>query len=167
MHRCISSSRCRFLFFLARRSSQRDTQYPEHDPPKYPLNWYRPSNGLTSQQSGQLWWGLPWLCPGGADRAGRQFFQLSQQLCCRYRSSYANLSCSACHRQQQPACPLQQQQQQQQRHHQHDQRWEYGMSRWKYDCRGCDLAWRLGMVSVIGFRISLVCYFILGFVVIS
>jgi len=41
------------------------------------------------------------------------------------------------------------------------------ISRWKYDCRGCDVAWRLGMVSVIGFTISFVCYFILAFVDIS
>ena len=72
-----------------------------------------------------------------------------------------------CHCQQQPARPLQQQQQQQQWHHQHHLRWEYRVSRWKSDFVGCDVTCRLGMVSAIGFRISFVCYLILGFVVMS
>jgi len=37
----------------------------------------------------------------------------------------------------------------------------------EYDCSGCDVAWWLGMVSVIGFRIPFVCYLVLGFVDIS
>jgi len=133
------------------------------------LTWYGPRDGTTSQWSWQLWWGLPWLCPGGADRAAWQCLQSSQQLCCDYWSLNATLSCSAdgqvCHCQQQLGCPLQRPQQQW--HHQHHQCWEYGISQWKYDCRGCDVAWRLGMVAVMGFRITFACYFILGFVNIS
>jgi len=52
-------------------------------------------------------------------------------------------------------------------HHEHHRHWEYGIRRWRYSCTGCDVAWRLGMVSVIRSRNCCVCYFIPGFVDIS
>jgi len=141
---------------------------------RIPHNWYGPSYGTTWQWSGQLWWGLHGLCPGGGNRAAQQFFQSSQQLCWCYWSEHAIVSYSAygCvwHCQQQPAHPLQRQQQQQQwhqQHHQHEQPWEYRISRQIYNCRGCDVTSRLGMVSVVGLKISIVCYLILGFIDIS
>ena len=141
------------------------------DSPKDTLHWYGPDDGTTSQQSGWLWWGLPWLHPGGADRAAWQFLQSPQHVCCCYWSLHAILSCSACgqicHHQQKPAHPLQRHQQQQQLEHQHRLHWEYGISRWKFQWRGCNVIWWFEMGSVIGCRISIVCYLILGFVDIS
>ena len=74
MKRSISSSWSGFLFFLARGSTLRDRQYPQHDSPNDPLKWYGPSDGTTLRWLGPHWWRLPCLRPGGADRAARQFF---------------------------------------------------------------------------------------------
>jgi len=169
MNRCTSSSQSGCLFNLARGSCRYHRQYPQHESPTDPLNWYIPSDCQTSEWSGQLGWGLPWLHPSRADQAARQFFHWSQQLCCCYWGLHAILGCLAfgwvCHCEQQPAYPLQQQQQQW--HHHHHQSWEYRIRRWMCNCRGCDVGWRWGMVSVIGLRSLFVCYCNLCFVDIS
>ena len=74
MHCCISSSQHGYSFFLASSPCQKHRHYPSQYWWKDPLIWYRLSNGRIAKQSGQLWWWLHWICPGGADRAAQQIF---------------------------------------------------------------------------------------------
>jgi len=174
MHNCFVYSQHGFLFFLPRRSSQKDRQYMQHDVLMVQLDWYGPSYGTISQWLGLLSWGLPWLHPGGAERVARQWCYMSRQLCCCYGSNYLLPSCSAyiwvCNREQQPARPLQWQKEQLPQHHQHhlhDQHWESGIKQWNWYFPRCDVAWTIQMVSFILLRIWFVGYFIVGFVDIS
>jgi hypothetical protein len=59
---------------LHQRFKPKERQYALHDPPKDPLNRYRPNNGTTSQQSGGVWLRLSILPPGGAAGVLRHFF---------------------------------------------------------------------------------------------